>query len=90
MSTGSYFLVSVTGQIESAEFPEFDNIYCKYAFAHGPDWQIMTGLEEGMSQISKKSQDERQLCVWNFPLDITFKSTNPSGSDSKQRQYHGG
>lgn len=40
---------------------------------------MFQGLEEGMSQISRKSKDEHQVCIWNFPLDITFKSTNPSG-----------
>lgn len=40
---------------------------------------VSQGLEEGASQIAKKSQDERQLFVWNFPIDVTFKSTNPYG-----------
>nr|CAD7392222.1 unnamed protein product [Timema cristinae] len=37
------------------------------------------GLEEGISQISKCSGDERQIFIWNFPLEVTFKSTNPHG-----------
>ncbi|XP_047000449.1 B9 domain-containing protein 1 isoform X2 [Schistocerca americana] len=37
------------------------------------------GTEEGISQLSKRSNDERQTCTWNFPLEITFKSTNPFG-----------
>lgn len=97
------FLVSAVGQIEKAHFPNYDNIYCKYVFVYGPDWEIVTvsvlshfrlwinlftyfirvrkkqGIEEGISQIAQKSQDERQLVVWNFPLDISFKSTNPHG-----------
>jgi len=50
---------------------------------------IKQGIEEGISQIAQKSQDERQQVVWNFPLDVSFKSTNPHGctclehSDSK-------
>ncbi|KAJ8318651.1 hypothetical protein KUTeg_003742 [Tegillarca granosa] len=81
MSTqpSTVFLLMVGGQIESAEFPEFDDIYCKYCFHHGPDWLITSGLEEGLTQITKKSRDDRQQFVWNFPLDITFKSTNPYG-----------
>lgn len=39
-------------------------------------WQ---GLEEGISQVGKCSNDERRMFVWNFPLEITFKSTNPFG-----------
>ncbi|XP_064438325.1 B9 domain-containing protein 1 isoform X2 [Mirounga angustirostris] len=37
------------------------------------------GLEEGISQITSKSQDVRRALVWNFPIDVTFKSTNPYG-----------
>ena len=37
------------------------------------------GLEEGITQTSKKSEDDRQLFVVNFPLEVTFKSTNPYG-----------
>lgn len=77
MSNG--FLLSVVGQIEKADFPGFDNLYCKYCFMFGQDWDITSGIEEGISQIGQKSQDEHQLFVWNFPLEITFKSTNPHG-----------
>ncbi|XP_039288164.1 B9 domain-containing protein 1 [Nilaparvata lugens] len=77
MSSG--FLLSVVGQIEKADFPDFDDIYCKYCFMCGPDWDIVSGIEEGISQIGRKSQDGRQLFVWNFPLEISFKSTNPHG-----------
>jgi hypothetical protein len=38
----SGFLISITGQIEKAEFPDFDNIYCKYCFVYGPDWEVMS------------------------------------------------
>lgn len=37
------------------------------------------GLEEGISQITSKSDVAPTTFVWNFPIDITFKSTNPSG-----------
>ena len=40
------------------------------------------GLEEGVTQIAKKSGDSRQLFVWNFPIDVTLKSTNPYGCSS--------
>ncbi|XP_065065456.1 B9 domain-containing protein 1-like [Rhopilema esculentum] len=75
----SVFLVMVSGQIETAWFPEFDELYCKYSFVYGQDWVITTGHEGGLSQIATKSPDERQLFVWNFPLDVTFKSTSPFG-----------
>lgn len=48
------------------------------------------GLEEGISQIASKSQDVRQALVWNFPIDVTFKSTNPYGCESAGRDGGGG
>ncbi|XP_021574486.1 B9 domain-containing protein 1 isoform X2 [Carlito syrichta] len=73
------FLLMVNGQVESAQFPEYDDLYCKYCFVYGQDWAPTAGLEEGISQITSKSQDVRQALVWNFPIDVTFKSTNPYG-----------
>ncbi|XP_030882371.1 B9 domain-containing protein 1 isoform X3 [Leptonychotes weddellii] len=109
----SVFLLMVNGQVESAQFPEYDDLYCKYCFVYGQDWaptalplasvsradggagaeegpRTVTrteerrqhgdkGLEEGISQITSKSQDVRRALVWNFPIDVTFKSTNPYG-----------
>jgi len=40
---------------------------------------IIQGLEEGLTQTAKKSRDDRQLFVLNFPIDIGFKSSNPFG-----------
>ncbi|NP_001086557.1 B9 domain-containing protein 1 [Xenopus laevis] len=80
MASGpSVFLLNVSGQIESAEFPEFDDLYCKYSFVYGHDWAPTSGIEEGISQITSKSQGGKQTLVWNFPVEITFKSTNPYG-----------
>ncbi|XP_045841871.1 B9 domain-containing protein 1 isoform X6 [Meles meles] len=61
------------------QFPEHDDLYCKYSFVYGQDWAPTAGLEEGISQITSKSQDVRRALVWNFPIDVTFKSTNPYG-----------
>ncbi|XP_057673397.1 B9 domain-containing protein 1 isoform X2 [Corythoichthys intestinalis] len=77
-SNPSVFLLSVNGQIEGANFPCYDDLYCKYCFVYGQDWMPTTGLEEGITQITCKGRQSQKL-IWNFPLDITFKSTNPSG-----------
>ncbi|GFR91045.1 B9 domain-containing protein 1 [Elysia marginata] len=58
---------------------KFDDIYCKYCFSYGLDWAITSGLDESITQITKKSRDQYQRFVWNFPIDATFKSTSPSG-----------
>ncbi|XP_037019146.1 B9 domain-containing protein 1 isoform X1 [Artibeus jamaicensis] len=75
----SVFLLVINGQVESAQFPEHDDLYCKYCFVYGHDWAPTAGLEEGISQITSKSHDVRHTLVWNFPIDVTFKSTNPFG-----------
>ncbi|KAM7386596.1 hypothetical protein PAMA_009282 [Pampus argenteus] len=77
-SNPSVFLVTVNGQIDGANFPEYDNLYCKYCFVYGHDWAPTSGLEEGITQITCKGISSNKL-IWNFPLETTFKSTNPSG-----------
>ncbi|KAI8854760.1 B9 domain-containing protein 1 [Chytridium lagenaria] len=87
----SFFSLIVDGQVESALFPGQDNIYCKVSFVYGSDWNVISGLEEGLTQIAKAptsatfgeaayaSGNYSRACVWNFPLEISFKSTNPYG-----------
>lgn len=74
----SVFLVMISGQIESGEFAAFDELYCKCNFVYGQDWVITSGSEEGLSQVTAKGSNN-QVFIWNFPLDITFKSTSPFG-----------
>uniref|UniRef100_A0A8C6UMW7 B9 domain-containing protein 1 n=1 Tax=Neogobius melanostomus TaxID=47308 RepID=A0A8C6UMW7_9GOBI len=80
MATGnpSVFLLTVNGQIEGANFPEYDNLYCKYCYVYGHDWTPTSGLDEGITQITCKGSQSNKL-IWNFPLETTFKSTSPSG-----------
>lgn len=75
----SAFLVNITGEIESAQIAGVEHIYCKYCYAHGTDWQIAAGLEDGISQIAKRGTEDPFLFVWNFPLEIAFRSTNVFG-----------
>mmetsp|Transcript_44179 Transcript_44179/g.140597 ORF Transcript_44179/g.140597 Transcript_44179/m.140597 type:complete len:205 (+) Transcript_44179:202-816(+) len=76
----SDFTVMATGQLESADMPGVDNAYCKYSIVHGEDWRIIEGVEDGITQVTRKSPSNPDSnLVWNFPLDITYKSTNPFG-----------
>ncbi|KAG8178421.1 hypothetical protein JTE90_000934 [Oedothorax gibbosus] len=77
MENENTFHLMISGQIETAEFPEIDEIYCKHCFVYGPDWVVTAGIEEGISQISQKGEGGH--FALNFPLDISFKSTNPFG-----------
>lgn len=84
--TRNYFLVNVHGQIESCTFPgeAFTSAYCKCLFRNGPDWALVNEKKDSnetvlISQTATKSEDERQVFVWNLPFEATFKSTNVFG-----------
>tara|TARA_B100000768_G_C11168773_1_gene327741 strand:+ start:91 stop:705 length:615 start_codon:yes stop_codon:yes gene_type:complete len=83
MSSGpSHFVVMATGQIEGAKFEGHDSLYCRYAFSMGEDWTVMKGVEEGITQLSSASgasAEGGQVAVWNFPIDVTFRSTCAHG-----------
>lgn len=72
-------MLNVNGSIETAEFTGIDDIYCKYSFVHGQDWAVVAGNQEGISQMTKKSQDQRRIFVWNLPVNISYKSSNAYG-----------
>ena len=65
-----------------AQFREHDNLFCRYTFSHGPDWRILQGIDHGFSQVAQKGGGGGEAntgVVWNFPIDVTFKTTNPHG-----------
>ncbi|KHJ41800.1 B9 protein [Trichuris suis] len=86
---GSYpssFLLLVSGQIESAEFHGVSDVYCRYCFAFGEDWNVVSscrfeGVEEGLSQLCCRNAMDATCdqFVLNFPIDLTFRSTTPYG-----------
>ena len=63
----------------SWQFPDLDNLFCRYSFSHGPDWRVCQGIDQGFSQVARKSSGGDASVVWNFPIDVTFKSTNAFG-----------
>ncbi|KAL3780813.1 hypothetical protein ACHAWO_004459 [Cyclotella atomus] len=85
-STSSFF-VMVTGTIESVTSLASNELYCRYTFAYGPDWEVVHGVSMGLSQIGRcgivksrdASEDGSNTIVWNFPIEISFQSTNPFG-----------
>lgn len=79
-SEDSGFNVMVTGQIEAIKMTGVDNLYCKYSFTCGYDWNVVHGVEHGISQIARRgSGQDSQKFIWNYPVDITFRSTNVHG-----------
>lgn len=78
---GSRFLLMACGQIESARFEGSENLYCRYQIQHGPDWEVLHGLEQGITQMasSRPTASDGAVITWNFPIDVTLKSTNVFG-----------
>jgi B9 domain-containing protein 1 len=76
----SSFTVQCLGQIESGCFGGIDYLYCRYSFHYGADWNIISGLDTGLSQTACKSRSAfDDTIIWNFPIDVTFNSTNVFG-----------
>ena len=74
------FFVQCTGQIVSGEFGPVNYLYCRYTFHFGNDWTVSSGLDTGLSQTSCKNMgNSEEQIVWNFPIDISFNSTNAFG-----------
>ncbi|PZC86209.1 hypothetical protein B5X24_HaOG211370 [Helicoverpa armigera] len=75
------FLVSFTGQIEYVTFPGGvfdDQLYVQFETVWGPDWEPVSGLISGTSQMARSGVDPERV-VLNLPLDMVFSSTNVSG-----------
>ncbi|CAF1631913.1 unnamed protein product [Adineta ricciae] len=73
------FLVFVNGAIENAEVNDYDELYLRFSYVIGKDWEICSGLDEGTTQIAHKSVQVGSKIVFNFPLEVTFRATNPFG-----------
>mmetsp|Transcript_28999 Transcript_28999/g.49397 ORF Transcript_28999/g.49397 Transcript_28999/m.49397 type:complete len:241 (+) Transcript_28999:1680-2402(+) len=89
-SSSSFFLM-ITGQIECAQTSSSSltntQLYCRYTFSCGSDWIVSHGVTQGITQIAGsrralKGNDEEgkgSIIVWNFPIEISFQSTNTYG-----------
>ena len=53
--------------------------YCKFLVTHGEDWQVLDGLEEGVTHLSKRAPGVDTSFVWNFPINVAYRSTNIFG-----------
>lgn len=75
------FLVSFNGQVEYAAFPGgvFDEqLYMQYETVWGPDWDPISGLTSGTSQMARCGSEPEKV-VFNMPLEMLFGSTNVFG-----------
>lgn len=75
------FLVSFSGQIEYVRFPAGvfdDQIYLHYDIIWGPDWNPISGLSTGTSQMASAGSDPERV-VFNLPIEMVYGSTNVFG-----------
>lgn len=75
------FLISFTGRLDYVVFPGgvFDEkFYIQYDFVWGPDWDPISGLNSGTSQIATSGRDPERV-IFNLPFEMVFSSTNVFG-----------
>ena len=76
------FFTVITGKVESAQLGHVSgSVVCHYEFVCGADWQHVSGPPTGESQAARNETgaEDEPTVVWNFPIDVTYKSTNPMG-----------
>ncbi|KAJ0397393.1 hypothetical protein ATCC90586_000918 [Pythium insidiosum] len=59
-------------------YPGVSNLYCRYAVTYGTDWRVLHGADAGLTQLAYRSSLDDDI-VFNFPIDLSFNSTNPFG-----------
>ncbi|XP_013169122.1 PREDICTED: B9 domain-containing protein 1 isoform X1 [Papilio xuthus] len=75
------FLISFNGRIDFVLFPGGvfdDQIFLQYDVVWGPDWDPISGLNSGTSQMAMSGRDPERV-VFNFPIEMVFSSTNVFG-----------
>lgn len=80
-NTDNCFYINIIGQIESGWFPVGfvgSKVFCRYDVSAGPDWELVSGMTTGVTQLATSGKRMEEI-VFNMPLEIMYKSTNPYG-----------
>nr|XP_035929392.1 B9 domain-containing protein 1 isoform X5 [Halichoerus grypus] len=94
----SVFLLMVNGQVESAQFPEYDDLYCKYCFVYGQDWAPTAlplasvsrvdggaGAEEGpwtVTRTEERRQHGDKARPWGWRQALAFPGYFEGGGNA--------
>lgn len=81
MEASEYFFINVTGQIDCAYYPiGFDGqkLFSRYDIVAGHDWELVSGFSSGVTQSASVGETNEKV-VFNMPIEMMFKSTNPFG-----------
>ncbi|CAD7937124.1 unnamed protein product [Amoebophrya sp. A25] len=91
VESAASFQVMVTGELEGAQLGSSGRgpLMCVFSFQSGHDWTVVQGTTQGITQLACSAHpttkvsglfhgDPREV-VWNFPIGVTYKSTNAYG-----------
>lgn len=73
----NHIVVHVNGTIQAAVLSEGTNVFVRAHFVYGPDWTLIAGSEQVLSQVAQHGSPNG--AVFNMPLDACFRTTNPHG-----------
>ncbi|PFH33459.1 B9-C2 domain-containing protein [Besnoitia besnoiti] len=90
------FQLVLSGEVISASIESglaSGALLCRYLFVYGPDWSIISGEDQAISQSAYAARGSSRALsffsyplhaggeqvVWNLPFSLIFKSTNPYG-----------
>lgn len=76
---GKFFSVHISGSLDFGFFDgSYNDIYVKYSTVAGPDWILSSGVDLGITQISRFRIDKNgaKRFIWNQPICLSYKSYN--------------
>ena len=72
--------VHVIGEVLGASDFEKSNLFCKYQFLTKNDkWTVLDGISKGQTQLSLVEKFEKDVVVWNHPVDVYYATSVLSG-----------
>jgi len=69
--------LTVQGTIDLVHTTKTNDIYCKFGFACGSDWEAIYGSKAGVSHSAQSNNHSET--VLNYPIGITLRSPTPFG-----------
>ena len=75
--SASNITLTVQGTIDKIVTPASCDIYCKYTFACGPDWEAVLGSKAGITYTTRA--DSHQKALFNYPIGISLRAASPYG-----------
>ena len=71
------FELTLQGTIDSCTTLRSDDLYCKYSFVTGGDWESQQGATSGITTSSHA--EGTKPAIFNAPFQVSFSSSGPFG-----------